>query len=85
MIPILRRLNEPFYMVLVHYKTFADFLTQYVLNCHVGTRIEMHGFNCYDFGVVVEFTRTQKGFLYNQEFEDEDADIAHAFMLKYVS
>ncbi|GFX37467.1 uncharacterized protein TNCV_1906171 [Trichonephila clavipes] len=85
MIPILRKLNDPFYMVIVHYKTFPDILTQYVLNCHEGTRIEMEGFNWNDGFVVVEFTRTQSGFLYNMEFEYEYNEYGRAFMSKYVS
>ncbi|GFX32968.1 uncharacterized protein TNCV_2136231 [Trichonephila clavipes] len=83
MIPILKRLNDPFYMVIVHYKTFPDFLTQYVLNCHVGTRIEMDGFNWNDGFVVVEFTRTQSGFLYNMEQKYDE--YGRAFISKYVS
>ncbi|GFX62294.1 uncharacterized protein TNCV_1234401 [Trichonephila clavipes] len=83
MIPILRRLNDPFYMVMVHYNTFADFLTQYVLNCHVGTRIELQGCNWNDGILVVEFTRTQSGFLYN--VEQEYNAYGRVFMSKYVS
>ncbi|GFY53338.1 uncharacterized protein TNIN_222391 [Trichonephila inaurata madagascariensis] len=85
MIPILRRLNDPFYMVMVHYKTFPTFLTQYVLNCHVGTRIEMQGYNSNDGILVIEFIRTQSGFLYNMEFEHEYNEYGRAFMSKYVS
>ncbi|GFU10527.1 uncharacterized protein TNCV_1102181 [Trichonephila clavipes] len=83
MIPILRRLNDPFYMVMVHYNTFPEFLTQYVLHCHVGTRIELQGCNWNDGIVEIEFTRTQSGFLYNME--QEYNDYGRAFMSKYVS
>ncbi|GFX36255.1 uncharacterized protein TNCV_4557781, partial [Trichonephila clavipes] len=82
MIPILRRLNDPFYMVMVHYNTFPEFLTQYVLNCHVGTRIELQGCNWNDSIVEIEFTRTQSGFLYNME--QECNAYGRAFMSKYV-
>ncbi|GFU02093.1 uncharacterized protein TNCV_533151 [Trichonephila clavipes] len=83
MIPSLKRLNDPFYMVMVHYNTFPDFLTQYVLNCHVGIRIEMDGFHWNDGFVVAQFTTTQSGFLCNmvQEYNE----YGRAFMSKYVS
>ncbi|GFV26966.1 uncharacterized protein TNCV_1754251 [Trichonephila clavipes] len=75
MIPIYKRLDDSFYLVLVHSQNFADFLTQYILNCPVGTRIEMQGCN-QDYSIgKVEFMRTEKGFLYNQEHGD--ADIEH--------
>ncbi|GFU74701.1 uncharacterized protein TNCV_2430911 [Trichonephila clavipes] len=83
MIPILRRLNDPFHMVMDHCNTFPDFLTQYVLNCPVGTLIEMDGFHwTYGF-VVAEFTRTQSGFLYNME--QNYGEYERAFMSKYLS
>ncbi|GFY23843.1 hypothetical protein TNCV_3536371 [Trichonephila clavipes] len=41
MIPILRRLNDSFDMVLVDDKTFPAFLTEYVLNCPELTTIEL--------------------------------------------
>ncbi|GFW62220.1 uncharacterized protein TNCV_1623491 [Trichonephila clavipes] len=83
MIPILRRLNDPFYRVMVHYNTFPDFLTQYVLHCPVGTRIELQGCNWNDGIVEIEFTRTQSGFLYNMEQAYNDS--GRAFMSHYVS
>ncbi|GFS72646.1 uncharacterized protein TNCV_1420501 [Trichonephila clavipes] len=83
MIPILRRLNDPFYMVMVHYKTFPDFLTQYVLNRHLGIRIELQGCSWNDGIVVIEFIRSQSGFLYNME--QEYHEYGRAFMSKYVS
>ncbi|GFV77310.1 hypothetical protein TNCV_2406291 [Trichonephila clavipes] len=50
-------------------------IPEYVLNCPVGTRIEMQGCN-QDYSIgKVEFMRTEKGFLYNQEHGD--ADIEH--------
>ncbi|GFT24494.1 uncharacterized protein TNCV_3253071 [Trichonephila clavipes] len=83
MIPILRRLNDPFYRVIVHCKTFLDFLTQYVLNYHVGTRIEMDSFNWNDGFVVVKFKRTQSEFLYNMEQKYDE--YGRDFISKYVS
>ncbi|GFW00111.1 uncharacterized protein TNCV_3568981 [Trichonephila clavipes] len=70
-------------MVIVHYKTFPDFLTQYVLSCHVGTRIEIEGCNWNDGFVVVEFIRNQSGFRYNMELEYHE--YGRAFISKYIS
>ncbi|GFY73508.1 uncharacterized protein TNIN_464971 [Trichonephila inaurata madagascariensis] len=85
MIPIHRRLNDPFYFIMVYSKTFADFLKQYVLNGPVDTRIEMQGCT-EDYSVIkVEFIRTEEGFQYNKEFKHENAEMVHAMMSNYVS
>ncbi|GFQ85144.1 uncharacterized protein TNCT_385491 [Trichonephila clavata] len=88
MIPILIRLSDPNYMVMVHHKTFRDFLVKYVLSCPVGTRIELQGFNRIDHIVVVECIRTDTGFKFNLDFETPD-DICEederAFMCKHAS
>ncbi|GFS34857.1 uncharacterized protein TNIN_388511 [Trichonephila inaurata madagascariensis] len=85
MIPIHRRLNDPFYFLMVYSKTFADFFKQYVLNCPVDTRIEMQGCT-EDYSVIkVEFIRTEEGFQYNKEFKHENAERVHAMMSDHVS
>ncbi|GFT35451.1 uncharacterized protein TNCV_922661 [Trichonephila clavipes] len=85
MITIHNRLNDPFYLVMVYSQTFADFLTQYVLNCPVDTLIEIQGCN-EDYCIIkAEFIWTEKGFPYNKEFKHGNADVAHAVMLNYVS
>ncbi|GFY44054.1 uncharacterized protein TNIN_310001 [Trichonephila inaurata madagascariensis] len=86
MIPIYRRLNDPFYFLMVYSKTFADFLKQYVLNCPVDTSIVMQGCT-EDYSVIkVEFIRTEEGFQYNQEFkQQENAERVRAMMSNHVS
>ncbi|GFR26112.1 uncharacterized protein TNCT_114861 [Trichonephila clavata] len=88
MIPILIRLSDPNYMVMVHHNTFRDFLVKYVLSCPVGTRIELQGFNRIDHIVVVECIRTDTGFKFNLDFETPDGiceEDGRAFMCKYAS
>ncbi|GFQ84624.1 uncharacterized protein TNCT_738651 [Trichonephila clavata] len=88
MIPILIRLSDPSYMVMVHHKTFRDFLVKYVLSCPVGTRIELQGCNPIDHIVVVECIRTDTGFQFNLDFETPDEiceEDGRAFMCKYAS
>ncbi|GFR32850.1 uncharacterized protein TNCT_443261 [Trichonephila clavata] len=88
MIPILIRLSDPNYMVMVHHKTFRDFLVKYVFSCAVGTRIEMQGCNTIDHIVVVECIRTDTGFQFNLDFKTPDdicEEDGRAFMYKHAS
>ncbi|GFT24496.1 uncharacterized protein TNCV_3253091 [Trichonephila clavipes] len=83
MIPILRRLNDSFYMVLVDDKTFPAFLTEYVLNCPKLTTIELQGINQTDGEVEVEFMKFPEGFAYLNDVESEFYENAFALVSKY--
>ncbi|GFV31336.1 uncharacterized protein TNCV_4523631 [Trichonephila clavipes] len=85
MIPILRRLNDPFYIVIVHYKTFPVFLTQYVLNCPDLTEIELLGRKQNEGIVEVEFIRLPEGFIFMRDFERDFYENGCAFVSKYIT
>ncbi|GFW90530.1 uncharacterized protein TNCV_565681 [Trichonephila clavipes] len=68
-------------MVIVHYKTFPAFLTEYVLNCPDLTDIELLGRNQNDGMVKVEFMRFLKGFAFLSDFYENVC----AFVSKYVT